>query len=125
MCGPVYCISIIDSENQQNDGRCLNSGHHLAHCFLKEALIKSDESGCRAIFRRGEAQKRRNTVCISSFCNEASAKKRRQTPKADLISVSYTVCFIDLIRLGTIRFCHTAKSTKSSSRSQWFLHGRC
>ena len=51
-----------------------STGTRTTRVKPREALIKSGESGCRANFRRIKAQKCRNTLCISNFCNAEPAE---------------------------------------------------
>jgi hypothetical protein len=57
----------------------------------KEALIKSGESECRADFRRIKAQKCRNTLCISSFCNAEPGGNLPAGAEVGLISASLEI----------------------------------
>jgi hypothetical protein len=46
---------------------------------------------CEAILRQNEAQKCRNTWCISNFCNEVMTQNCRKAPQTTLCGVA--LCF--------------------------------
>lgn len=49
-------------------------------------MIKSARVNRREILCHKKAQKRRNTLCISNFCNEFVVQKSRRAPQTHLIS---------------------------------------
>ena len=58
------------------------------HFIFKEGLIKSTCTDWRGNFLPCEAKKRRNTLCISSFFNEAGREISRRDVRGDLFRAS-------------------------------------
>jgi hypothetical protein len=65
------------------------------HVRVSQKMMAGPHNGtraiCETIFRQEKAQQRRNTLCISSWCNEFLAKNFRKAPPLLLCGVAFTL----------------------------------